>query len=259
MFQERELLVMQYSVDEEITKTTYHSMLKDDILEFVSFSGCKTQNDMVEKAREQEIELDLKTKWKLEQVQAAIGQAKKPKTSDPSSRGQQGHGLCSKCGNPYSGSCLVAGSADCPRLDRGGGAVEAHAPATLRIVDGHPIKADAAMVKSCTFQLTTEEARAAPDGMTATFVVNGLSAQILFDSEANRSFVSFAFNKKFDDVPGTLDSPLEVEIVDNLSVSATRVFQSSVLNMFGERFPIDLVQIPLRGLKVIVRMNWLLD
>ena len=54
-FRERPLLIPQYSSDEEMTRTPYHSMLKDHIQEFVSFTGCKTLKEMVDKAREQEI------------------------------------------------------------------------------------------------------------------------------------------------------------------------------------------------------------
>ena len=88
MFRERSLLLLQYAVDEEMKKTRYHSMLRDDICEFVSFSGCKTPNEMVEKACEWEIKLELRMKWKQEQVQAVVGHAKKPKTSKPPSKGQ---------------------------------------------------------------------------------------------------------------------------------------------------------------------------
>ena len=42
------------------------------------------------------------------------------------------------------------------------------APATLRITDGCLAKVDAPAVKSRTFQLTTEEARAALDVVTGT-------------------------------------------------------------------------------------------
>ena len=80
-FRERALLVPQYVVDEEMKKTRYHSMLRYDMCEFVSFLRTKTMNEMVEKARECEIELELHTKRKPEQVHAAVGQAKKPKTS----------------------------------------------------------------------------------------------------------------------------------------------------------------------------------
>ena len=51
-FRERALLVLQYGEDEEMKNKRYHSMLRDDIREFVSFSRCKTLNEVVEKARE---------------------------------------------------------------------------------------------------------------------------------------------------------------------------------------------------------------
>ena len=66
----------------------YHSMLRDDIRKFVSFTRCKTRNEMVEKAREREMELEFRTKRKPEQAQTTEGQEKKPKTLDSSSGGQ---------------------------------------------------------------------------------------------------------------------------------------------------------------------------
>ena len=41
------------------------------------------------------------------------------------------------------------------------------------------------------------------------------------------------------------------------TVSVVRVFRGCVSNLFSERFPIDLVLIPLRRLKVIIGMDWL--
>ena len=46
----------------------------------------------------------------------------------------------------------------------------APAPAMMRITDCRPAKADAPAVKSHTFQLTTEEARAAPDVVAGTYL-----------------------------------------------------------------------------------------
>ena len=40
-------------MNEEMKKTRYHGMLKDEISEFVSYSGLKTLNDMIVRAREQ--------------------------------------------------------------------------------------------------------------------------------------------------------------------------------------------------------------
>ena len=84
-----------------------------------------------------------------------------------------------------------------------------------------------------------------------------MSAHVLFDSGATRLFMSLALSKKLRDVPGTLDSPLEVKIADERTVSAMRVYQDYVMNVLGERCHVDLLPILLRGMKVNVRMEWL--
>lgn len=67
------------------------------------------------------------------------------------------------------------------------------------------------------------------------------------------SFVSLALKKKFSDAPRTLDYPME--IVDDRSMSASGVYRGCVLNMFSERYLIDLVPIALRRYKVIMCMD----
>ena len=70
-----------------------------------------------------------------------------------------------------------------------------------------------------------------------------MMADVLFDSGATQSFISLALRKKFWDTPGVLDSLIEVEIADDRTVSATRVYPDCVLNVLGERFRVDLVPI----------------
>lgn len=48
--------------------------------------------------------------------------------------------------------------------------------------------------------------------------MNGIPALVLFDSRATQSFVSLQLSKRFEDVPGDLDYPLEVEIADDYLV-----------------------------------------
>ena len=52
-FCERTILVLQYAINEKMKKMRYHDMLRDDIREFVSISGCKTLNDMISRVRDQ--------------------------------------------------------------------------------------------------------------------------------------------------------------------------------------------------------------
>lgn len=51
-----------------------------------------------------------------------------------------------------------------------------------------------------------------------SFLVNCISAFVLFDSGTAQSFVSLALNKRFSDAPRELDHPLELEIVDDRPV-----------------------------------------
>ena len=64
--------------------------------------------------------------------------------------------------------------ANCPQLTAASVPVKALAPATLRITDGRQGKAEAPVVRSRAFQLTTEEARAAPD------VVTGMTSYLCY-------------------------------------------------------------------------------
>lgn len=59
--------------------------------------------------------------------------------------------------------------------------------------------------------------------------MNGLPALILFYLGVTRSFVFLALSKRFDDVPGEFDYPLEVEIVNIHSVRVSRVHRGCTL------------------------------
>lgn len=50
-FMERSLLILKYTMDKEMKKTRYHSMLRNDIREFVIFLTCYTLEDMIDRAR----------------------------------------------------------------------------------------------------------------------------------------------------------------------------------------------------------------
>ena len=98
-FWEMGLLVMHYAKDEDIKKVRYHDMQRDDIMEFMSISRCKTLNDMISRAREWEIDLENLRKRGPEQVQVVEGPGKRPKTSDQRMRGQHGRVSAARAGN----------------------------------------------------------------------------------------------------------------------------------------------------------------
>lgn len=147
-------------------KTSYNDMLRDDIREFMSLSSCKNLNDMIARAQEREIDLELLRKQRPVQKLTSEGQDKRPKTADSRTRGHQGRGCCAKFQKNHEDECREKGMssfrcgqtdyiskdcphgslicfhcnqkshkrADCPRLT--GRAVVEPVPATLRITDG---------------------------------------------------------------------------------------------------------------------------
>lgn len=89
------------------------------------------------------------------------------------------------------------------------------------------------------------------------FLVNGMHAYVLFNSGASWSFLSLAFSKNFDIDLGTLDHPLEVEIIDECTIMESRVNLGCVLDMFGMKFSIEHVLISMGETRVIAGMDWL--
>ena len=63
--------------------------------------------------------------------------------------------------------------------------------------------------------------------------MNSMSALVLFDSGASRSFVSLSFSHLFSIRREALRRPLRVSIADEHAVFATDVFQDYVLEIFG--------------------------
>lgn len=51
----------------------YHDMLRNEIREFVSLSGCETLNDMIARARKHDINIDHLGKRKFEQTRITVG------------------------------------------------------------------------------------------------------------------------------------------------------------------------------------------
>ncbi|KAJ9541886.1 LOW QUALITY PROTEIN: hypothetical protein OSB04_028392 [Centaurea solstitialis] len=169
---------------------------------------------MIEAARRRELELEYQvgSKRAAPAQSDTASQAKKFKTSDSrtnkksggSSRGHQsGSGRqllsCFKCGQPghimrdcKEGLRLCFNECPHPKASgSGSGNVRAPAPSTLYITNGRSGTADTQSARGRVFQMTAEEAHAAPKA--ALFFVNSMSALVLFDSGATHSFVSLSF------------------------------------------------------------------
>ncbi|GJZ99096.1 putative reverse transcriptase domain-containing protein [Tanacetum coccineum] len=81
--------------------------------------------------------------------------------------------------------------------------------------------------------------------VTGTFLLNNRYATALFDSGADKSFVSTNFSTLIDIEPIKLDTCYEVELADGKVVSTNNVLIGCTLNLLNHSFPIDLMVIEL--------------
>ncbi|GKE64349.1 putative reverse transcriptase domain-containing protein [Tanacetum coccineum] len=96
-----------------------------------------------------------------------------------------------------------------------------------------------------------------PNVVTGTFLLNDHYACILFDSGAEKSFVSSAFTPFIDIAPTTLNTSYEVELADGKVVSTNTILRGCTLALYNHCFKIDLLPTRLGSFDVIVGMDWL--
>nr|GEX73583.1 hypothetical protein [Tanacetum cinerariifolium] len=100
---------------------------------------------------------------------------------------------------------------------------------------------------------------ASPDSnvITGTFLLNNRYAKILFDSGADRSFVSTTFSALTDITPTTLENHYDVELADEKIIGVNTIIRGCTLNFMNHPFNIDLMPVPLGSFDVIIGMDWL--
>nr|GEU91574.1 putative reverse transcriptase domain, ribonuclease H-like domain, aspartic peptidase domain protein [Tanacetum cinerariifolium] len=98
-----------------------------------------------------------------------------------------------------------------------------------------------------------------PDANTVmgTFLLNNYYASMLFDTDADRSFVSTAFSSQFDIAPTVLDHDYTVELADGRIVGVNTVIRSCTLKFFYHPFNIDLMPVEMGSFDIIIGMDWL--
>ncbi|GJV86110.1 putative reverse transcriptase domain-containing protein [Tanacetum coccineum] len=89
------------------------------------------------------------------------------------------------------------------------------------------------------------------------FLLNNHHAYMLFDSSADRSFVSNTFSTLLDIIPSALDVSYAVELADGRTSETSTVLRGCTLGLLGHPFNIDLMPIDLGNFDVIIGMDWL--
>ncbi|GJU43535.1 putative reverse transcriptase domain-containing protein [Tanacetum coccineum] len=93
--------------------------------------------------------------------------------------------------------------------------------------------------------------------VTGTFLLNNRYASILFDTGADRSFVSTIFSSQIDITPTTLDHYYDVELADERIIGLNTIIRGYTLNLLNHPFNIDLMPVKLGSFDAIIGMDWL--
>ncbi|GJX43128.1 putative reverse transcriptase domain-containing protein [Tanacetum coccineum] len=109
------------------------------------------------------------------------------------------------------------------------------------------------------YSLCAEAAVKDNNVVNGTFLINNVYASVLFDTGADRSFVSYAFSKYIDIPPTTLDTNYSVELADGKSLTTNTILRGCTLNLQNHLFKIDLLPIELGSFDVIVGMDWMAE
>ncbi|GKB27152.1 putative reverse transcriptase domain-containing protein [Tanacetum coccineum] len=93
--------------------------------------------------------------------------------------------------------------------------------------------------------------------VTGTFLLNDRYASILFDTGADRSFISTTFSSLIDITPTTLDYYYDVELADGKIIRINTIIRGCILNFLDHPFYINLMPVEIGSFDIIIGMDWL--
>ncbi|GJU52598.1 putative reverse transcriptase domain-containing protein [Tanacetum coccineum] len=89
------------------------------------------------------------------------------------------------------------------------------------------------------------------------FLLNNHYASILFNTGADRSFVSTAFSFQIDITPNALDHYYDIELADGRIIGLNTILRGCTVNILNHPFNIDLMPVELGSFDAIIGMDWL--
>ncbi|KAD6454295.1 hypothetical protein E3N88_09001 [Mikania micrantha] len=138
-------------------------------------------------------------------------------------------------------ACYECGGTDhikprCPKLTQGN--------------NGNPARGRA-------FALGADEARVDPNVVTGTYLLNNHYVSVLFDTGADKSFVSKEFESMLGQKTKRLDHPYSIELANGKKIKAVNIIQECTLAIGEHILKLDMIPIELGSFDVIVGMDWL--
>ncbi|GKA82905.1 putative reverse transcriptase domain-containing protein [Tanacetum coccineum] len=107
------------------------------------------------------------------------------------------------------------------------------------------------------YMLRDKNARQDPNVVMGTFLLNQHLAKVLFDSGADKSFVSISLASMLNILPITLDTTYDIEMANGNLVCTNTVIQGCTLILLNQPFEIGLMLIKLGSFDIVIGMDWL--
>nr|GEY88675.1 hypothetical protein [Tanacetum cinerariifolium] len=89
------------------------------------------------------------------------------------------------------------------------------------------------------------------------FLLSNHSALILFNTSADRSFMSTTFSSLIDIILTALDHDYDEKLADEKTTRVNIIIRGRILNFLNHPFNIDLMLVELGSFDVIIGMDWL--
>ncbi|GJV71410.1 reverse transcriptase domain-containing protein [Tanacetum coccineum] len=102
------------------------------------------------------------------------------------------------------------------------------------------------------YLLRYKNAHQDPNVVTGTFLLNHHLARVLFDSGADKSFVSISLASKLNIPPNTLNTTYDIEMADGNLIGTNTVIEGCTLILLNQPFKIDLMSIMLGSFDVVI-------
>ncbi|GJS04288.1 putative reverse transcriptase domain-containing protein [Tanacetum coccineum] len=271
-FQELTLICTKFCTNETEKINKYIRGLPDNIYRNVKSSKPKTLDDTIK------LDNDLVD----QKLRAYAEKSDNKRKADDSSRNNHGHqqqpfkkqNKCHKCNKVghFAHDCRSTGNTNVANTQKGNGAAPKGNDCFECGAPGH-FKRDCPKLKNkdggngnaqgWVYAVRNAEKRGNASGnpdsniVTGTFLLNNHYASILFDTGADRSFISTAFSSLINIAPTPLENSYDVELADGKIVGIDTIIRGCTLNFLDHPFNIDLMPVELGSFDVIIGMDWL--
>ncbi|GJZ43238.1 putative reverse transcriptase domain-containing protein [Tanacetum coccineum] len=107
------------------------------------------------------------------------------------------------------------------------------------------------------YMLRDKNAHQDPNVVMGMFLLNQHLARVLYDSGADKSFVSISLASNLNIPPITIDTFYNIEMADGNLVNTNTVVQGATLTLLNQPFKINLMPIKPDSFDVVIGMDWL--